>query len=51
MVKHKTQWYEVSSGVSQGSVLGLLLSIIYVNDFPDLVSSTTQMFAGDYFNF
>ena len=42
-----SNWYEVSSGVPQGSVLGPLLFTIYANEIPNLVSSTTQMFADD----
>ena len=38
---------EVLSGIPQGSVLGPLLFILFVNDMPDVVHSYIQMFADD----
>ena len=37
----------VLSGIPQGSVLGPLLFILFVNDMPDVVKSHIQMFADD----
>jgi len=42
-----SDWVSVKSGVPQGSILGPLLFILYVNDIPDLIESNSKMFADD----
>ena len=42
-----SNWSNVSSGVPQGSVLGPVLFILYVNELPHLVNSKIKMYADD----
>lgn len=43
----KLEWAPVLGGVPQGSIIGPLLFILYVNEIPDLVHCNVKMFADD----
>ena len=42
-----SSWVDVRSGVPQGSVLGPLFFILYVNNIPSLIENSCKMFADD----
>ena len=42
-----SSWIDVISGIPQGSVLGPILFVIFINDMPDVVDSFIQLFADD----
>jgi ribonuclease P/MRP protein subunit RPP40 len=47
MGNSKSSWADITSGISQGSVFGPILFVIFINDLPSKINSYVKIFADD----